>query len=301
MIANNGDGNRRLLLFFIAVSCLFSYYFLVSSGLGFRSAATTSKVSRVHNSMRIVGLELEDYFQERSLFPPGKPFVGSLSDSALKGLGLEYDEWILEPDFVSMNLWDQAFPRIRRLMCWSWMILTVVLLICCRSKMLNVALFAGMVFFSLLAIYVMQPHIGSLLAFYSLVLPALICFVCLLVDVLWPWLKHRHQMGNEIILFSYLPAFQIVVAGVLLFYAFSVESEIKKLSNQYYLYTTDGKSAWVLQSYGPDGEYALALESLWVKSATDETLSLPGDLDERLNPSTYDPTNGTVSSGDIFR
>jgi type II secretory pathway pseudopilin PulG len=61
-----------------------------------------------------------------------------------------------------------------------------------------------------------------------------------------------------------------------------------------YAYFTDGKG-WILYSVGYDGDYDLIPSKVYDGSTTQPSPLLEG------GPWTYDPTNGTDSSGDIWR
>lgn len=68
--------------------------------------------------------------------------------------------------------------------------------------------------------------------------------------------------------------------------------ENRNKSKSYYYYT-DSSTGWILQSVGPN----------FVRDLTDLStapLVASGSVDE-LIPYTYDPTNGTISGGDVFR
>ncbi len=63
-----------------------------------------------------------------------------------------------------------------------------------------------------------------------------------------------------------------------------------------FYYATDGRRLWVLQSVGPDG--IRELESL-AAIVSEEGSRIA--LIEQLAPAKFDPTNGLISSGDLFR
>jgi hypothetical protein len=65
----------------------------------------------------------------------------------------------------------------------------------------------------------------------------------------------------------------------------------------YFLYATDGHRGWVLWSQGPDAKPDLPAEKIpgWLAEFSRE------EVISRLQPYSYDPTNGTTSPGDIWR
>lgn len=59
----------------------------------------------------------------------------------------------------------------------------------------------------------------------------------------------------------------------------------------------NGASGWILWSPSPDGVYDMDIDA--VKKYYDPKIPLPSA--ELLSLSTYDPTNGYYSSGDVYR
>lgn len=68
-----------------------------------------------------------------------------------------------------------------------------------------------------------------------------------------------------------------------------------KDSPQTYDYATDAEDHWILRGVGPDEDKDMVPLESYLDG--DE----PGEAGQKRLPYEYDPTNGTVSSGDIFR
>jgi hypothetical protein len=65
-----------------------------------------------------------------------------------------------------------------------------------------------------------------------------------------------------------------------------------------YGYATDGKTAWILASRGPDRDFDLDLAAYITDASCDITRYLTQFGGTQVE---YDPTNGGLSSGDVFR
>jgi Tfp pilus assembly protein PilE len=70
-----------------------------------------------------------------------------------------------------------------------------------------------------------------------------------------------------------------------------------KASYAYYSVSIDENSGWILWSPGPDEKYDMDIDS--VKEYYDPAIDQPSN--ELLTRFAYDPTNGTISAGDVFR
>jgi hypothetical protein len=63
-----------------------------------------------------------------------------------------------------------------------------------------------------------------------------------------------------------------------------------------------GAVGWMLVCPGPDGDYDLADEwDVYNPAVAQPSRHLLGGTNKRGSALTYDPTNGTVSNGDIWR
>ncbi len=77
------------------------------------------------------------------------------------------------------------------------------------------------------------------------------------------------------------------------------EPESWKSDYLFYHYATDGSTWWVIQSVGPNG--VRELENLSEHTKLFSSIAEQGCIPDELLPYTYDPTNGAISAGDIWR
>jgi type II secretory pathway pseudopilin PulG len=276
---------------------------LAFSAQGFYQSEYRARIARTLSELRNLALQIDEAYSEEGIYPPGEPFTGDVSDLSFVPMGTHSFE-ITELDFPRLNLLDRTL-KVARTILWivalalSFLLLYAIYRIGNRKFLFLLPLpFLGL-WFSYIDNFL--TLFGVAFLWWPLLLPAIYCLL---------WIGKNRFLNTRILRKEYFtalfPALYLLLMELSFLFVLAISGiyvgwKADRIPKSFYRYTTDGKSAWVLQSYGPDGEYALALESLWVKSSTDEALSLPMDLDERLNPYTYDPTNGTVSSGDIFR
>lgn len=75
-----------------------------------------------------------------------------------------------------------------------------------------------------------------------------------------------------------------------------IEKNIPKQPYPYHYYFFKNSNIWILQACGPDQDYDLSNKFLIQAAIEDEDW-----ITARLTESYFDPTNGTKSSGDLFR
>lgn len=288
----------------IAVAVYIIAWFLLNLALpNFLESSSRALVSKAKSEIRNLAVSLETYRVDHQVYPPGGCHVGIISDA--RGLVPDHiSAFPLAPDFNRPRLWDEVQSVCRMLCLIMSLGLALLLVVLTRGRnVLRVIVLCVVSALSCLFIRDPSSFVGPVLALFPLGAASLhgVAWVLGLVEA------HRvyqeETPASEILLASYLPAVFAVMVVALMAGGFYVGHESGKRPRTSYAYATDGEAGWIMTSTGPDADYDIDLTTPFIDSPEDGGKRLPatGLLLRELEPLEYDPTNGTISSGDIFR
>jgi hypothetical protein len=261
-----------------------------------------SKVSRMKSAMRTVEEGLEAYHIDTMVYPPGRPYTGlppsSLTTPIAFLIQLPIDVYnVTHEEMKRWHEWRLVSPWLA-----SFLTLCFALLAFLHSgasvgmKTRNVITTAVCIlpaYFLLTALILkltikggeIKESVGAVLALWAAIVIGVILSHCLKLAKAY----HYTLLSGLMIAMS--------LVGLVLYTGAFWQPDPE--SHQSFTYVTDGQNGWVLISYGPDRKLDTPIEQVF-------SLDIPLAAESRelldwILPYTYDATNGTVSSGDIWR
>lgn len=261
-------------------------------------------VQTANAEMRNMAVALESYAIDHGVYPPGQPYVGDLDETLHLTTPTVYTSSI--PDDPRYGSWEARRALMANKPYAAFLgVLVLAGLWFVWFRRLEESREARALEASLLWI---AGGLGALLAslefdpwhtaFYQQYWPLLGGMV--FGYLWWEFARSvRKVAGREVMMAPIMPL--LLVFSLLLNGGFELMMQ-RKLDAmgpwpRYYQYATDGRSWWIMQSTGPDRDYDYDLTTTFGEPALWKT---PRGLED-LHTHRYDPSNGTASSGDIFR
>jgi len=262
----------------------------------------SSTASPLLTSMRSAATGLEAYWIDYKVYPPGKPYSGDLPFSLTTPLAfltnIPSDPFNLTPEEIQE--WHKRrlrAPWFASLITTCFTLFAFLFLGACVGmkigRLITTAACVLPVYFLLISLILeftakgeaLHESLGAFLVLWTVILLA--------VPLLYVSFRSR---AYHYTLLSGLMLVMSLASWVLYTEAFWQPSPI---SHQSFMYVTDGHEGWAIISYGPNRELDTPVEEV-----LNRYILLHRENETFFNwifPYTYDPTNGTVSPGDIWR
>ena len=259
-----------------------------------------ARIVRAIRELRNLSVSLNCYSIDFRVYPPGSYYTGDLS-AQIQMVPDYTREFPSDAGLLKMYLKRNTYQMAWKIFGVGWIVAVLVLFYLSHwRRWFGCAALAGLSFYVLFRVYRIFD-VGSsdtlFVIFFSL-------FVSSIYSLVWAaknW--HPGCVVGEKVRALYLP---ILFAGWLTTVLISsavVKYQCKGIDYISYQYATDGVGGWILQSSGPDGDYDLALPTIFEATSTagPKYILTGEEMEDKTKSFTYDPTNGLFSSGDILR
>ncbi len=273
------------------------------------SAPIRAKVAKAQAELRYISTALEQYFMDTGAYPPGNSVVGDLAKRVELTTPVAYITEIPKSPVTTEYFLRVNSHRIFISTLLPLIVITFSIWIIIFRKMPETALvnwWEAIVLWLLGSLITSTPHDTSADIITSAIfVPG--CFSSLL------WIGHyfgRRKMtsytppGRAFLLCAILPLlFTLKITHNSWVQQYAESSIANSKQTISYLYATDAQSYWILLSTGPDNVYDFNSASCPIHSDVTEMIAWIKKTDSTGKPNllVYDPTNGTLSTGDIYR
>ena len=280
---------------------ILGYFFLFLTIVpSFVESVNRAKIAKAKSELRNLAVSLEYYYIDFQVYPPGSYYTGDLSEQTQ--MVPDYiTELASDAGLLKMYLKRNTYKTVWIIFGAGWIVAVLVLFYLSHwRRWFGCAALAGLSFYVLLRVYwSFDKDFGG--DQFAVLFPLFVSSVYSLV-----WAGKNWNPGcvvGEKVRALYLP---ILFAGWLTTVLISsavVKYQCKGIDYISYQYATDGVGGWILQSSGPDGDYDLALPTIFEATSTagPKYILTGEEMEDKTKSFTYDPTNGLFSSGDILR
>lgn len=260
-----------------------------------------SPIAHAQAEERQIATALETYYIDNNCYPPGKPFVGNVSDLYQLTTPVAHLSSIpVEPDYGLYRIGGGVVGFLLLFVFLVYPLSYIFWLIKFRKTITVLEFLLGSFFW--ITFFFIQLSLIPLDSHRSLPFNPLIPVLIFLL-VFGGWFVRRSlnekifKFKEEAYFFGF-PLYVFMLVMLLVIQIDSLESFFyKDKEPNSYQYATDSKNCWIIISSGMDEDYDPDLSSyvegpkacdlnFWMKNYPEFT---------------YDPTNGTTSSGDVWR
>ena len=262
----------------------------------------SSRASPLQIDMRSVTTGLEAYYVDHKVYSPGKPYYGDLPFSLTTPLPflthIHGDPFNLTEEEIRQ--WDThrlVAPWLSGLIVTlSLLVIFLIIGICVGMKIGRLIITA---FWILPAYFIAISLILALTAKEEALYESLGAFLVLWLVILLGVPTLHAISWSRAYHYTLLSGLMLVMSLAIWLLYTKFFWQPNPISHQSFMYVTDGRSGWILISYGPNRELDMPVEEI-----LNRNILLHKENETFFNwifPYTYDPTNGTVSPGDIWR
>lgn len=267
---------------------------------GFIGAHTRGQIASTESQLRNLSIPLEAYFADTGIYPPGQPFSGDFAQ--VSALVPKYLPEIPRPPSYRR----QVMLRLSGLSLiilgipLSFLFVLWIALFNRSQPAPTASIWNGLILWStgLLLVMAGPGDSAGLDIFATLLLlpPSILCGFWISQQSTHPSPRRAWLVAGIVPVLLLVRILQVLAVNQI-----AASHTVALRGSESYMYATDGKTHWLLQDTGPDCVYNFDAKE-WSNMSGQDFADFRNNSDG-IPPTMifYDPTNGTVSDGDIFR